>query len=365
MPVKIKDLVNTIDNIAPFFLQQDFDNSGVQFADLEQKIKKILICLDVTQEIIAEAYQKDCNTILSHHPLFFHPLAKITKQDNPVIYQLVYHHINLIAAHTNYDLAENGLNDYVGNLLELEKIDCLEESSEKIFKLAVYVPEQYFGKLQKALFLAGAGHIGRYSETSFFSPGKGSFKPLEGSSPFIGKIGKREILNEIKLETVFREKDKGKIIETIYNNHPYSEPAYDIYQLHTNTKTGIGLIAKLPKKESLENICKKVKELLNLPYLRIVKTDHQKINTIALCTGGGESLINKALQKNVDLLITGDIRYHEALQAKEMGLNIIDVEHFHTEKFFVPAITKQLVVAQVPEHLLLASNKMASPFQLW
>ena len=362
--MKIKDLANIIDQIAPFFLQQDFDNSGVQYADLDENINRMLICLDVTRETIEEAVKKKCNTILSHHPLFFKPFSKITKQDNPVIFQLMYHRLNLIAAHTNYDLAENGLNDYVGNLLDLKKIDCLEESEEKTLKLAVYVPDKYHEKLLNALFQAGAGNIGNYSETAFNFPGKGSFKPLENAKPFIGKIGKRKTVTEIKIETVFMERDLNKVIEAIYQNHPYEEPAYDIYQLKTNLKTGIGLIAQLPSEQSLEKICKKIKNILKIPYLRMVKTEKQKIKTIALCTGSGGSLINKAIQKKADLLITGDIKHHEALNAKETGLNIIDIEHFYTEKYFVPAIKEQLIRAQIPEDLLFASKKMNSPFQL-
>ena len=363
--MKIKELIHSIDKIAPFFLQQSFDNSGVQYADMEENINKTLICLDVTQEIIKEAIEQNCNTILSHHPLFFQPLTRITKQDNPLIFQLIHNHINLISAHTNYDLAENGLNDYFGNLLNLKKIDCLEESPEKTFKLAVYVPEKYHKKLLNALFLAGAGNVGNYSETSFTFPGNGSFKPMDGTSPFIGKIGKRELVNEVKVETVFRERDTGRIVDTLYKNHPYEEPAYDIYQLKAINKTGIGLIANLPSDQNLDTFCKKVKKILKIPYLRIVKAKKQKIKTIALCTGSGGSLINKAILKKADLLITGDIKHHEALNAKEMGLNIIDIEHFHTEKFFVPAIMKQLIEKQVPQELLFASEQMSSPFQLF
>jgi len=363
--MKIKELIHIIDKIAPFFLQQSFDNSGVQYADMEEDINKTLICLDVTPEIIEEAIEHNCNTILAHHPLFFKPFNKITKQDNPVIFQLMYHRLNLIAAHTNYDLAENGLNDYVGNLLDLKKIACLEESAEKTLKLAVYVPDKYHEKLLNALFQAGAGNIGNYSETSFSFSGKGSFTPLKGTTPFIGKTGQRESVNEIKIETVFREKDLKKITDAIYKNHPYEEPAYDIYQLQTNNKTGIGLIANLPSEQDLEIICKKVKATLKIPYLRIVKTEKQQIKTIALCTGSGGSLINKAVQKKVDLLITGDIKHHEALKAKEMGLNVIDIEHFYTEKYFVPAIKKQLIETDIPETLLAASQNMNPPFQLF
>jgi dinuclear metal center YbgI/SA1388 family protein len=362
--MKVKDILTIINKVAPFFLQEEYDNSGIQFADLNEDIHKILLCLDVTQDTIEEAIKQNCNTILSHHPLFFKPLKRITKQDNPIAFQLIYHQLNLIAAHTNYDLAENGLNDYVGKLLNLEKIESLENSSEKTFKLAVYVPDKYHEKLLNALFKAGAGNIGNYSETSFTSSGKGSFKPSDRANPFIGKKGEREIVNEVKIETVFLERNLNKIIKAIYKKHPYEEPAYDIYQLKTNSKTGIGLIANLSSEQNLENFCKKIKSILNIPYLRIVRANKENIRTIALCTGSGGSLIKQCINKNVDLFITGDIDHHEALEAKEMGLNIIDIEHFYTEKYFVPAIREQLIKAQVPEDILFASERMDSPFQL-
>jgi dinuclear metal center YbgI/SA1388 family protein len=362
--MKIKGLLETLNQIAPFFLQEEFDNSGVQFADLEVDVSKILLCLDVTEEIIQEAIQKKCNVILSHHPLFFHPLTRVTKQDNPVIFQLIYHHINLISLHTNFDLAENGLNDYVGQLLVLNKIDSLKSSPEKIFKLAVYVPEQYQEPLQEALFQAGAGKIGNYSETSFSLSGEGSFKPLEGTNPFLGQTGKREFVDEIKIETVFYERNLSKIIKAIHQNHPYEEPVYDIYQLASYSLQGIGMVAMLDKGERLEIFSKKIKKQLQVPYLRIIQANQKEIQTIALCTGSGGSLIEQCLDKQVDLFITGDIDHHEALKAKEMGLNIIDIEHFYTEKYFVPAILKQLIKYQIPEELLISSQKMNSPFQL-
>ncbi len=365
--MKVRDILSVIDRFSPFILQEEYDNSGVQYADLNENINKILICLDVTSEIIEEAVRQNCNTILSHHPMFFRPLTKITRQENPVIFQLLYNHINLISAHTNYDLAENGLNDYVGKLLGLKKIGCLEECKEKTFKLAVYVPEKYQENLLNELFLVGAGNIGNYSEVSFTIKGKGSFKPMEGTKPFIGKTGKRELVHEVKIETIFRERDSDKIIATIHKNHPYEEPAYDIYQLTNKSKSGIGLFAELPAEQNLETICKKIKDKLHIPYLRAIKANNQnqQIRNIALCTGGGGSLINKAIQKKADLLITGDIKHHEALTAKEMGLNIIDVEHFYTEKHFVPAIKKQLAKSGISEDLLVASEEMKSPFQLF
>lgn len=363
--MKIRKLLEILDQISPFFLQEEVDNSGIQFADLDEDVSKILLCLDVTEEIIEEALQQKCNTILSHHPLFFHPFHRITKQDNPIAYQLVYHHINLISMHTNFDLAENGLNDYVGQLLGLNKVSPIKSSPEKIYKLAVYIPGDCQDNLLEALFRAGAGKIGNYSETSFSISGKGSFKPMDGSMPFIGKTGKRESVNENKIETVFCERNLKEIINTIHRVHPYEEPAYDIYQLTTKSTTGIGMVVKLNKEQTLESFSKKVKEQLGAPYLRVIQANKKNIQTVALCTGSGGSLINQCINKHVDTLITGDIKYHEALKAKEMGLNIIDIEHYHTERFFVPAIRKQLKQFQIPERFLVDSQKMDSPFQVF
>lgn len=362
--MKIRNIIQILDKIAPSLLQEEFDNSGVQFADLDEKINRILLCLDITEEVLEEAIDKKCNVIISHHPLIFQPLTKITKQDNPVIFKLFNHHINLIAVHTNYDISEQGLNDYVGKLLGLDKIGCLNLSSEKTYKLAIYVPEKYQKKLLEAFFEAGAGNIGDYSETSFTSTGMSTFKPMNNATPFVGKIGERELIGEVKIETVFLERNFKKIIETIHQNHPYEEPAYDIYEIIANSITGIGMTARLDKEQTLEAFSKKIKKVLGIPYLRITKANDKLIQTVALCTGSGGSLIDQCIKRQVDAFITGDIDHHEALKAKELGLNIIDVEHFYTERFFVPSIRNQLIQYHIPEKLLIDSQKMKPTFQI-
>ena len=209
--MKVKNLLNHLDKIAPFFLQESFDNSGIQFADLDAPVTKILLSLDVTQDVLNEAIENKVNLIITHHPLLFSPLKQITKQKNPLLYQVITAQINLIAMHTNYDLAEGGLNDYVANLLGIKKISPLQGSSEKVFKFAVYVPTQHVDRVSQSIFKAGAGKIGKYTETSFNISGKGTFKPMEGTNPFIGEIGKREEVQEIKIETVVAERDLDSV----------------------------------------------------------------------------------------------------------------------------------------------------------
>jgi len=362
--VKVKNLLNNLDNIAPFFLQENFDNSGIQFADLDALVTKILLSLDVTQGVLDEAIENKANLIIVHHPLLFSPLKQITKQKNPLLFKIITNKINLLAMHTNYDLAENGLNDYVANLLGIKKISPLQGSSEKVFKFAVYVPVKHADKVSRAIFEAGAGKIGKYTETSFNIAGKGTFKPTEGTNPFIGKTGEKEEIQEIKIETVVAERDLDSVVQAMKNVHPYEEPAYDVYELKIKPSYGVGILGEIERKAEISKLSLEVKNRLQAHYIRLIKSNEQKIKRVALCTGGGDSLLEQANNKDADLYITGDITYHTALRAKELGLNVLDVEHFDTEKFFVKALYEQLIKFGIPQNILIKSKKMESPYKL-
>jgi len=362
--MKVKNLLNDLDKIAPFFLQESFDNSGIQFADLDTPITKILLSLDVTQGVLNEAIEKKANLIIAHHPLLFSPLKQITRQKNPLFYQVITGQINLMAMHTNYDLAEGGLNDYVANLLGIKKISPLQRSTEKVFKFAVYVPTQYADKVSQSIFKAGAGKIGKYTETSFNINGQGTFKPMKGTNPFIGKIGEKETVQETKIETLVAERDLDSVVKAMKSVHPYEEPAYDIYELKTKPSYGIGIFGEIDKEVEISKFSLEVKNRLQTRYIRLIKSNNRKIKKVALCTGAGGSLLELVTRKNVDLYITGDITYHTALRAKELGLNVLDVEHFDTEKFFVEALYEQLIKFGISQDILIKSNKMESPYQV-
>ena len=266
--------------------------------------------------------------------------------------------------HTNYDLAENGLNDYVANLLEIKKISPLQGSSEKVFKFAVYVPIQHADRISEAIFKAGAGKIGKYIETSFNITGKGTFKPTEGTNPFMGRIGEREEVEETKIETVVAERDLESVVQAMKDNHPYEEPAYDVYELKTKPSYGIGIFGEIDKEVEIFKFSLEVKNRLQAHYIRLIKSNNRKIRRVALCTGAGGSLLEQVSRKDADLYITGDITYHTALRAKELGLNVLDVEHFDTEKFFVEALYEQLIKFGIPKNILIKSKKIESPYQL-
>jgi dinuclear metal center YbgI/SA1388 family protein len=360
----IKELLDILDKIAPFSLQESYDNSGIQFADLEVPIIKILLALDLTLEILEEAIKNKVNLILTHHPLLFTPLKQITKQNNPLLFQTITNQINLLALHTNYDLAENGLNDYVANLLGITKIAPLKSSLEKIYKFAVYVPIQESDRISQAIFEAGAGKIGKYTETSFKIKGEGTFKPMEGAKPFVGKIGGREVVEEIKIETVVPERNLESVILAMKKAHPYEEPAYDIYELKIKQSFGIGILGEIAKEVDLTEFSLQVKNKLRASYIRLIKSNNRKIKKVALCCGGGSSLLEQVGKIDADLYITGDINYHSALRAKELGLNILEIEHYDTEKFFVESLYNQLIKFKIPPDILMKSKKMKSPYQI-
>jgi dinuclear metal center YbgI/SA1388 family protein len=363
-PMKVKDLFFLIDSFSPFFLQKEFDNSGIQFGDLNEEVKKILVSLDLTREVAEEALKNDANLIITHHPPIFFPLKKIIRNENSSLFKAITNKINLISAHTNFDLANGGLNDYVANLLSITKLEPIEESDEKIYKFVVYVPKDFAEKVRKAIFEAGAGKIGNYSETSFNMEGKGTFKPLEGSKPFMGKKGIRTEVNEIKIETVVSERFINDTINAMKKAHPYEEPAYDIYEIKGNKSEGIGLIGKTAKALTLNKYAIFVKEKLNAKNIRLIKSNERKIKRVALCTGAGASLLSRVNNKNVDVFITGDIDYHKALCAKEMGLNIIEIDHFETEKFFIDAMIQKLIVLGINKTVIIKSKSQKSPYEI-
>lgn len=362
--MKVRDLLSAINKFAPFLLQEEYDNSGVQAGNLDQEIGKILITLDLTVNSVKEANKKGVNVIVTHHPVMFKPLSRITKQDTPAIYEALRNDINVISVHTNFDISNDGLNDYVANLLLLKKIEPIIESSEKIYKFSVYVPEQYADKVTNAIFAEGAGKIGNYDQTSFNINGTGTFRPLKGAKPFMGKRGVKESVKEVKIETVVPERLIDSVVKAMKSVHPYEEPAYDIYAINTKKTEGIGAICEIKKPLGVESFSKLVKKKLNAGYVRLILSKNINVKRIGLCTGSGADLIKDAFNKNIDLYITGDIDYHTALFAQEKGMNLLDVEHYETEKFFVNAMFDKLTEYGISKKLLLKSKTMKSPFKI-
>lgn len=346
MGLKCQSIIEKIEQLAPKKLAYDWDNVGLQIGDPRENIKKILISLDLTEEVIQEAIENKINMIVTHHPFIFKPLKQI-RFDQPsgkLIKIMIENKINLYVAHTNLDIANQGLNDMLAEKLSLENIEVLSQrEEEKLYKIAVYVPKGYEEELRNVLGNKGAGYIGNYSHCTFQLSGTGTFKPLEGTKPFIGNIGQIEYVDEYRLETIVSQSNLSKVVKAMIKAHPYEEVAYDIYPLENKGKSfGIGRVGYLATPIAYEDFLLKVKKELSIEYLRTAGPKALSIQKVALCTGSGAEFMYQAKRKGADIYITGDIKYHEAQMAKDLDLSLIDAGHFATEIIMIEGLKKYL-----------------------
>lgn len=330
-----KDIFNLMEKWAPKHLAYDWDNIGLQIGSANDETKKIMVTLDVVESVVDEAIEQGVNLIIAHHPLLFKPLQSIDYSSfkGKVIKKLIQHDITVYAAHTNLDIAHGGVNDMLSDALELSnKNHLVTTHKESLYKLVVYVPETHAESVRIALGDNGLGHIGHYSHCSFNTNGTGTFKPLEGTDPFIGEKDKIAEVAEVKIETVIKEQDIQQALHIVEKNHPYEEVAYDLYHLAQDGETyGIGIVGQLDTPASLLDVCTLVKDAFHLDTVRVTGDQNKTIQKVAILGGSGEKFIQQAKNKGADVYITGDMTFHQAQDAYEMGLSVIDAGHYIEE----------------------------------
>ena len=346
MSVKCHEIADELEKWAPKHLAEEWDNIGLLLGNPEQDIHKILVTLDVDREAVQQAVSIGADLIIAHHPLIFKGITNI-RTDLPVgklLNDLIKHEIAVYAAHTNLDSAVGGVNDILAQKFNLKDIQPLTTVyQDKLHKLVVFVPTTHVEKVRNAMTEAGAGHIGNYSHCTFVTQGTGSFLPLPSANPFLGEPGKLEYVDESRLETIVPEKLCSPVIAAMLAAHPYEEVAYDEYLLlNKHQNYGIGRIGRLPDPVSLGDFVQQVKGALMVNSLTMAGSAQKLIRQVAVCGGSGASLISNALGAGADVLVTGDVKYHEAQQAIAEGLAIIDAGHFATELPVVEGIRTYL-----------------------
>ncbi len=362
----LKELLKVIEQKYPLNLAYEWDNVGLLVGDNQNEIKKVMVTLEANEKVIDEAINNKIDLIITHHPFIFKKINKINTNDlkGKLIHKLIKNDISLYSMHTNFDIAFDGLNDYFAEIMEFKDSKILDiTNSETLYKLAVYVPNTHIDKVKEAIGKAGAGNIGNYSHCTFSSQGVGSFKPLEGSKPYIGDINEIENVEETKLETVVNQKVLGGVISSMMKAHPYEEVAYDLYKLENKFGTvGIGRIVKLEESIDLLNLSDHIKSKLNMKYIRVVGDLESKITKVAIVTGSGADMVSKAKRQGAEVLITGDMKYHDAQDALDMGMNVIDCGHFESEDIFKDAIRRFL--DKIEEIEVIKSDINLNPFKI-
>lgn len=330
------EIIQLFEQFCPkeYAVEGDREKIGLQIGRLNRQVNKVLVALDVLEEVVDEAIEKGAQLIIAHHPLIFHPLRSIAT-DTPtgrVIEKLIKHDIAVYAAHTNLDVAKGGVNDLLAEAIGLSNVEVLAPTyEEKLKKLVVFVPVENAEEVRMAIGNAGAGHIGNYSHCSFSASGYGRFLPGEEANPHIGSIGKLEKVEEVRIETIVPERLEKKVVNAMLKAHPYEEVAYDLYPLdNAGEQLGLGRIGTI-EAMTLKEMAEHVKKSLDVPNVRVVGDLSATIKKVAILGGDGNKYFRTAKFKGADVYITGDFYYHTAHDAMMAGLNVIDPGH-HMEK---------------------------------
>lgn len=349
----LRQLIQTIDQFAPWELAESWDNSGLQVGSPESQIHKVMLAVDFNQQVFDEGMAHQVDGYIVHHPFLFKPVKRLNLATpfGKLAQSLIKHDKFLISAHTNVDKAAFGINHYLAQMLELQDIELLEPATVPSRKIVTFVPEDACQRLREAMANAGAGIIGDYSQCAFTVEGNGSFLPGQTAHPTIGTTGKLEIVSEIRLEMIVPLSRVSAVIKAIYTHHPYEEPAVDIYPIDQPTKHGLGRIGKLTNPQSLGLFCEKIKQLFQIDPLKITGDPERMIRTVAVCSGSGKSLIPQALAKHADVYVTADLTYHDHLDARENGLALVDVGHWTSEQVFVTVMADHLKKIFPPDAL--------------
>lgn len=333
--MKIKEITQYLEQIAPLAYQESYDNSGLLVGHPEDEITKALISLDCTEAVVDEAIAKGCDLIISHHPIVFKGLKKFNNANyiERTVIKAIKHNIALYAIHTNLDNVLGGVSSKIADKLGLVQQAILKPKDNLLKQLTVYVPRTHVESVREALFQAGAGAIGKYDQCSYNTVGYGTFRGLAGAEPAIGEVGQQERVEETRIDVLFPSMLERAILVAMFAAHPYEEVAYTIVPLSNSyQEVGSGAIGNLPYPMDAATFMAYLKNELQLKVIRHTKFLNQPISRVAVCGGSGSFLLADAKRSGADIFITADFKYHEFFDAED-SLIIADIGHFESEQF--------------------------------
>ncbi|WP_343562755.1 Nif3-like dinuclear metal center hexameric protein [Sphingobacterium sp.] len=365
--MKIKAVIQYLEQLAPLDLQETYDNAGLIVGKADQEITKVLISLDCTEEVVQEAIEKGCNLIISHHPIVFKGLKKFNGKNyvERTVIKAIENRIALYAIHTNLDNVTGGVNSKIADKLGLVNQAILESKPNVLRKMVVFVPRSHVEEVRKALFDAGAGQIGKhYDQCSFNTAGYGSFRPLAGAEPAIGEIGTQERVEETRIEVIYKRSIERKLLLALYEAHPYEEVAYDLFDLqNTAGEIGAGMIGNLSEPMDELGFLAYLKENLKLNVIRHTALLGKKVSRVAVCGGAGSFLLGAAKRSGADFFVTADYKYHEFFDA-EGEIVIADTGHFESEQF-TQELLYDIITKKFPNFATLTTEIDTNPIKYY
>ncbi len=344
--MKVKDITNHLESLAPRAYQESYDNSGLLTGEPSLEITGVLVTLDCTEEVVQEAIDRGVNMIVAHHPIIFKGLKKLTGSNyvERTVLKAIRNNITLYAIHTNLDNVHTGVNRKISEKIGLTNLRILLPKKDTLSKLVTFIPHQHAEAVMKALHEAGAGQIGNYKNCSFRVEGMGTFMPNDEARPHIGRANQQESVKEIRVEMIFSSYLEGRIIGALRKVHPYEEVAYYLTHLNNeNQEAGSGMIGSLEQPMEPIEFLRRLKSSMNLNIIRHTRLLDKKVAKVAICGGSGSFLRHQAISSGADFFVTADFKYHEFFDA-DGKITIADIGHYESEAF-----TKELIVEILKE----------------
>ena len=340
----IQNIIKNLETLAPPVLQESYDNAGLIVGNAAWECSGVLVCLDALPAVIDEAIERQCNLVVAHHPIVFKGLKKINGKNyvEETIVKAIKNDVAIYAIHTNLDNIQNGVNAKIASMLGLQNTKILAPKTGMLQKLVVFVPISHKETVQDALFAAGAGEIGNYSECSFVLEGEGSFKPGNEAKPFTGEAGKRSVEKEVRLEVIFESWKKQNILAAMKGSHPYEEVAYYLSALENEfLETGSGMVGELRQPMKEMELLEKLRSTFGARMVRHTELLGKPVQKVAVCGGAGIFLLPNAISSGADVYVTADVKYHEFFDADGRIL-LADIGHYESEQFTTDLLVDHL-----------------------
>lgn len=345
----VRDVIAAMDRIAPRILAESWDNVGLQVGAMDDPAGSILVALEATTEVVAQARRARAGTLVTHHPLMlrerksfaeFDPIARLAVS-------MIRGRIALIAAHTNLDSVADGTNGVVADMAGLGAdrvfLAPVENTADRC-KFSVFVPESHAAAVIEAIASAGAGIIGNYAHCTFRWPGTGTYRPLKGARPFAGMVGKLEQQQELRIEAECPKGRTRQLIKAVRAVHPYEEMAFDLFTLESDPRPrhGLGLIGDLPKGETLDAIAARLRAAFGLAAIKVIGDGRKQHRRVAVCTGSGGEFVRFGNVGDATLFVTGEMNHHDAWEAAERGIAVVLLGHYESEVVVCAQLARRL-----------------------
>lgn len=363
--MNVRNAARLLDEWFPRRLAESWDNVGLLLGDESAEVKRVMTCLTLTSDVAHEAVREKVDLVISHHPIFFKKISRLTAGGiEGAAYQLARAGISLYSPHTSFDSAADGINEQIARRLGLSDIQPLKPVPVAATnKLVVFVPATDLEAVSSAIFRAGGGRIGEYSECSFRVNGTGTFFGSEDSNPTIGQVGRREEVAEHRLEVVVPTSRLDDVIQEMIAAHSYETPAFDVFPLQSpNDVVGAGRVGQLSAEVSLRELAIQVKKALSARLVEVVGAADRICRKVAIGCGAAAEFHGEAARRGCDVLITGEARFHDALAARGLETSLILAGHYATERFALETLAERLG-AEWPGVTVWASRSESDPIQ--